>query len=109
MAKVVRRVKQQVKHKGTKWSTALIQMMRSMQLEGLDFVETIDPARLVPWSSPTFNAITIEHDKMQALEDAAETMQTSDRVIFTDASVNDSGAGVAVVMLDHNHGRQRTA
>lgn len=109
LAKVAERVKQRVKRKGTHSSSALIQTMRSMERDGLDSLETIDPTPLAPWSQSAFASTAIEHDKIQALEDIEEVMKTPQKVIFTDASSNDSGVGAAVVMLDPDHGHQQTA
>lgn len=79
-----------------------------MEREGLDSVETIDPTPSAPRSQPAFDAITIEQDKVQTIEQITEVMRTADKVIFTDASVRDSGVGAAVVMLDQDHGHQQT-
>lgn len=100
LAKVIARVKQRVKRKGTQSSSALVQTMRSMELGDLEYLETVDHAPLAPWSQSAFALVVIEHDKMRALKDITEITRTSNRVIFTDAFSQDARVGAAAVMHD---------
>jgi ribonuclease HI len=108
LAKVMDRVKRRVKRQGTQHRFPLAETMKTMEIRELETLETIEPTPLEPWRQPTFDRITIEQDKVQALDQVAEIMRTSDSVIYTDASAKDSNLGAAVVMPGQSNERQRT-
>lgn len=76
LPKVMKRVKERVKHKGTKSGSALILTTRLTELDGLDSLKTTDSTPMAPWSQPAFDAVITEQDKVQAVEEVTKAMRS---------------------------------
>jgi hypothetical protein len=76
--------------------------MKTMDLERLNALETIDPKPLKPWNTPAFEEIRIEPDRDRAIYDAAARVASSGTVVYSDASATQDHVGAAAVILDHN-------
>jgi ribonuclease HI len=76
--------------------------MKTMNIDRLNELETIDPRPLPPWRAEAFTEIEIGPDREMA-RDRAETVQsTSNIVVYSDASGREGHLGAAVVALDDN-------
>jgi hypothetical protein len=62
--------------------------MKTMGLERLDDLETIDPRPLAPWDPPVFEEINIDSDRDSASAKAVTLMATPSAVVYSDASAN---------------------
>ncbi|XP_024085694.1 uncharacterized protein LOC106673621 [Cimex lectularius] len=80
----------------------LAESMKTMRLEQLDGLETIDPKPMIPWDPPGFVEIDIEPDRERAKDKATALQASSNMVVFSDASGQNNHLGAAAVMLDHN-------
>jgi ribonuclease HI len=80
----------------------LAEALKTMDLERLDELETIDPRPLPPWRAESFTEIEVEPDRETARERAEAVRATSDLVVYSDASGRDGHLGAAVVALNDN-------
>jgi ribonuclease HI len=87
---------------GTSSRFPLAEALKTMNLERLDELETIDPCPLPPWLAEPFADIEIGSDRETGAERAEAARSTSDIVVYSDASGRESHFGAAVVALDGN-------
>jgi ribonuclease HI len=80
----------------------LAEALKTMDLQKLDELETIDPSPLPPWRAEPFAEIDVGSDRETAVERAETTRSTSDIVVYSDASGREGHLGAAVVALDSN-------
>ena len=80
----------------------LAEVLRTMNLERLDALETIDPSPLAPWDPPVFEDINIDLDRDEAEKKAMALMETPGIVIYSDASADQNCLGAAAVILDRD-------
>ena len=80
----------------------LAEAMKTMNIERLNELETIDPRPLPPWRLDPFAEIEIGSDRETAAQKAETTRSTSDVVVYSDASGRQDHLGAAAVALDNN-------
>lgn len=78
----------------------LAEALKTMDLERLNELETIDPRPLPPWRTEPFAEIEIEADRERARERAETVRSTSDIFVYSDASARQGHLGAAVITLD---------
>ena len=105
---VLERTKRRVKRKKNHPKFPLAEAMRTMDIDQLEDLETINPRPLEPWRRPGFNKIDIETDKEAAIQKATRLLKTSETVIYTDASAKDSNLGAAAVIMSSNNSIRRS-
>jgi hypothetical protein len=71
-----------------------------MDVDRLNELEMIDPRPLPPWRSDAFTEIELEHDRETARERAEAARNTSDIVVYSDASGREGHLGAAIVALN---------
>jgi len=76
--------------------------MKTMDLQRLSSLETIDPKPLKPWNTPAFEEIRIDPDRDRAICEATALAASSGTVVYSDASASQDHLGAAAVILDHN-------
>jgi ribonuclease HI len=76
--------------------------MKTMNIDRLNELETIDPRPLPPWRAEAFTEIEIGPDRETARDRAETVRSTSDIVVYSDASGREGHLGAAVVALDDN-------
>jgi ribonuclease HI len=74
--------------------------MKTMKVEQLDGLETIDPTPITPWESPPFIEIDIEPERDKANEKATALLASPRAVIYSDASGKKGLLGAAAVTVD---------
>ncbi|KAJ6016451.1 reverse transcriptase [Penicillium herquei] len=73
-----------------------------MDVDRLNELETIDPRPLPPWRANAFTEIELERDRERARERADSVRDTSEIVVYSDASGRKDHLGAAIVALnDH--------
>jgi hypothetical protein len=70
-------------------------MLKTMNLDRLNDLETIDPRPLPPWRAESFTEIEIGSDRDTARDRAETVGSISDIVVYSDASGRESHLGVA--------------
>jgi ribonuclease HI len=80
----------------------LAEALKTMDLQGLVELETIDPSPLAPWRDEPFTEIEVGSNRETALERADTARSASDIVVYSDASGREGYLGAAVVALDDN-------
>ncbi|KAJ9481485.1 hypothetical protein VN97_g11991 [Penicillium thymicola] len=80
----------------------LAEALKTMNLERLDELETIDPRPLPPWRLDAFSEIEVDPDREKARERAETVRSTSDVVVYSDASGREDHLGASVAALDDN-------
>jgi ribonuclease HI len=80
----------------------LAEALKTMNLDRLNDLETIDPGPLPPWRAAAFTEIEIGADRETARDRAETVRSTSDIVVYSDASGCEGHLGAAVVALDDN-------
>jgi hypothetical protein len=80
----------------------LAEALKTMDLQRLDELETIDPSPLPPWRADPFAEIEVGSDRKTAVERAENTRSTSNIVVYSDASGREGDLGAAVVALNSN-------
>jgi ribonuclease HI len=78
----------------------LAEAMKTMVVDRLNELEIIDPRPLPPWRSDAFTEIELEHDREIARERAEAVRNTSDIVVYSDASGREGHLGAAIVALN---------
>ncbi|KAJ5876421.1 reverse transcriptase [Penicillium soppii] len=78
----------------------LAEAMKTMDVDRLNELEIIDPRPLPPWRSDAFTEIELEHDREIARERAEAVRNTSDIVVYSDASGREGHLGAAIVALN---------
>ncbi|KAI3049910.1 hypothetical protein CBS147353_11666 [Aspergillus niger] len=81
----------------------LAEALKTMTVDRLNELETIDPRPLPPWRTNAFANIELERDRETARERAASVRSTSDIVVYSDASGREGHLGSAIVALDENN------
>lgn len=87
---------------GTSSRFPLAEALKTMNLERLDELETIDPSPLPPWRTEPLTEVEIGSDWETAVERAEATRSTSDIVVYSDASGREGHLGAAIVALDND-------
>ncbi|KAJ5138858.1 uncharacterized protein N7515_003706 [Penicillium bovifimosum] len=80
----------------------LAEALKTMDVDRLNELETIDPRPLPPWRPDAFTEIELEHDRETARERAKVARNTSDIVVYSDASGREGHLGAAIVALNDN-------
>ncbi|CAG8068633.1 unnamed protein product, partial [Penicillium nalgiovense] len=78
----------------------LAEALKTMDVDRLNELETIDPRPLPPWRKDAFTEIELEPDRETARERAASAKDTSDIVVYSDASGREGHLGAAIVALN---------
>ncbi|KAI3118754.1 hypothetical protein CBS147326_9913 [Penicillium roqueforti] len=73
-----------------------------MDVSRLNELEMIDPRPLPPWRKDAFTEIELEPDRETASEKAASAKDTSDIVVYSDASGREGHLEAAIVALNDN-------
>lgn len=102
MHEVTTRARKRSRLLGSSPRFPLAEVMKTMDLDRLNALETIHPRPLKPWDTPTFEEIKIHPDRDAAIEDATALLTSSRTVVYSDSSANQSHVGSAAVVLDHN-------
>ncbi|THC88516.1 hypothetical protein EYZ11_012034 [Aspergillus tanneri] len=97
---VLERARKRSRNAVARFRFPLAQTIKTMNLERLDAVETIDPKPLAPWIPPAFAEIDIEPDRQKAKEKAAALRATTNTIVYSDASGQNNQLGAAAVALD---------
>ncbi|KAI2671315.1 hypothetical protein LCP963914a_9676 [Penicillium roqueforti] len=71
-----------------------------MDIDRLNELETINPRPLPPWRKDAFTEIELKPDRETARERAASAKDTSDIVVYSDASGRKGHLGAAIVALN---------
>ncbi|KAF7118717.1 hypothetical protein CNMCM5793_008337 [Aspergillus hiratsukae] len=87
---------------GTSSRFPLAEALKTMNLERLDELETIDPSPLPPWRTEPLTEVEIGSDRETAVERAEATRSTSDIVVYSDASGREGHLGAAIVALNND-------
>jgi hypothetical protein len=98
---VLMRAKRRSQNVGSSARFPLAESMKTMDLERLDALETIDPKPLRPWSPPAFAEIRIDLDRDRASDNAAALLAEPGAVVYSDASASQDHLGAAAVILNH--------
>jgi hypothetical protein len=77
---VLERTKRRVKRKKNHPKFPLAEAMRTMDINQLEDMETIDPRPLEPWRRPVFDKIDIETDREVAIGKATDLLKSSETV-----------------------------
>ena len=75
---------------------------RTLNVDQLEAMESIDTCPSAPWQEPPFTRICADTDPRTAAEEVSKVMRDPTTAIYTDASANNGNLGAAVVMLDTN-------
>ena len=76
--------------------------MKTMQLEQLDRLESIDPKLMAPWIPPAFAEIDIKPDRKKAKDNALALHTTSDTIIYSNVLGHNNHLSAAAVVIDEN-------
>jgi hypothetical protein len=74
--------------------------MKTIDLEQVQHLETIDPKPLKPWRQPAPDKIDIDSDREKAINKVIALINTLEKVIYSDALAKKSNLGAAAVILD---------
>jgi hypothetical protein len=85
--------------KGDAARLPIAQVIKTMDIAKLRTLETLDPRPLEPWKPPATEWIHIPTDKEHAVQLAKNLKNTSQIVIYTDASARKSKVRAAAVTL----------
>lgn len=77
--------------------------MKSIDVDRLNELETIDPRPLPSWRSVAFTESELEHDRETARERAESARNTSDIVVYSDASGREGPLEAAIVALNDDN------
>jgi len=80
----------------------LAEALKTMDVDKLNELETIDPRPLPPWRVNPFAEIEIGHDRETARERAEAARNTTNIVVYSDASGREGHLGAAVVTLNND-------
>ncbi|GAA3296697.1 hypothetical protein GCM10020218_080510 [Dactylosporangium vinaceum] len=78
----------------------LAEALKTMDVDRLNELETIDPRPLAPWRLDAFAEVELEPDREIARKRAGSTRDTSDIVVYSDASGREGHLGSAIVTLN---------
>ncbi|KAI2740892.1 hypothetical protein DTO013E5_8371 [Penicillium roqueforti] len=73
-----------------------------MDVNRLNELEMIDPRPLPPWRKDAFTEIELEPDRETARDRAVSAKDTSNIVVYSDASRREGHLGAAIVALNDN-------
>jgi hypothetical protein len=76
--------------------------LKTMDVDRLNELETIDPRPLPPWRKDAFTEIELEPDRETARERAASAKDRSDIIVYSDASGCEDHLGTAIAALNDN-------
>jgi ribonuclease HI len=96
------RAKRRSRNKGTNPRLPLAEAMKTLDLERLNTLETIDPNPQPPWTRSAFEEIDIDVDRERASEKAAVFWSNPSNAVYCDASACQNQLGAAAVTLDQN-------
>jgi ribonuclease HI len=99
---VLARARRRRDNVGTRCRFPLAESMKTMNVEQLDGLETIDPKPICPWSLPAFVEIDIEPDRDKAKDEATALAASPGIVVYSDASGRNNQLGAAAVQLNEN-------
>ena len=80
----------------------LAEALKTMDIDRLNELETIDPRPIPPWRTDTFSEIELECDREIARERADSVRNMSDIVVYSDASGREGHLGAAIITLNSN-------
>lgn len=76
----------------------LVGTLKTMDLQELESLETIDPSPTAPWDNRGFPDVSIPTNKERALEQAASARHGGGVLVYTDASAKGAALGAAVLI-----------
>ncbi|CAG8891920.1 unnamed protein product [Penicillium nalgiovense] len=80
----------------------LAEALKTMDVDRLNELEMIDPRPLPPWRKDAFTEIELEPDRETARDRAVSAKDTSNIVVYSDASGREGHLGAAIVALNDN-------
>jgi hypothetical protein len=80
----------------------LAEALKTMNLDRLNDLETMDPRPLPPWRTESFTEIENELDRESARDPAETVRSTSDIIVYSDVFGQEGHLGAVVVALDDN-------
>ncbi|KAJ9482792.1 hypothetical protein VN97_g10631 [Penicillium thymicola] len=80
----------------------LAEVLKTMDVNRLNELETIDPHPLPPWRPDAFAKIELEHDRETARERADSARNTSDIVVYSEVSGREGHLGAAIAAPNDN-------
>lgn len=102
MHDVLARARRRRDNVGARCRFPLAESMKTMNVEQLDGLETIDPKPRCPWSLPAFVEIDIEPDRDKAKDEATAIAASPGIVVYSDASGRNNQLGAATVQMNEN-------
>src|SRR5699024_6686248 len=100
---VVERAKIRSRHIGSGHRFPLAETLRTMDLDRLQALETIDPKPQPPWQTPAFMEIEIEPDREKAQAESLIRQAAPGITGYSDASGQQDNLGAAAVALDKDN------
>lgn len=100
---VVERAKIRSRHIGLGHRFPLAETLRTMDLDRLQALETIDPRPQPPWQTPAFMEIEIEPDREKAHAESLIRQAAPGITVYSDASGQQDNLGAAAVALDKDN------
>ena len=100
---VVERAKIRSRHIGLGHRFPLAETLRTMDLDRLQALETIDPKPQPPWQTPAFMEIGIEPDREKAQAESLVRQAAPGITVYSDASGQQDNLGAAAVALDKDN------
>lgn len=82
----------------------LAEALKTISLERLREIETIDPTRFPPWRPEAISKIEIGPDRGVAIEQAEAARSTSDIIVYSDSSGRQGHLGAAATTLNDGIG-----
>ena len=90
-------------HQTNRFLSPLHSMLKSLNLDQLNEIETISTCPPPPWEPCPFVAITYGTTRDQSLESIKRTVsQAPEAIIYTDAASTDGNLGAAAVIIDQD-------
>jgi hypothetical protein len=87
---------------GTSVRFQLAEAMKTIDLEQLATLETMNPAPLAPWPPSVFAGISIDTDCEEPSDKAAALLDALETVVDSDAAASNTEMGAAAVMPVHS-------
>ena len=95
--KVFERNKRRIQLKWKYPKFPLVEVLKAMDSQHIQALESMDPRPLKPWREPISDEIDIGTDREKATEKTEMLIDQPDMVIYTDPSADDDNLGAAVV------------